>query len=122
MSEYNHFTVTKSGPVKIVHLPRETADRLETVQLTDELLTLSEDDPPVRLVVSFDEVRWYGSEAIGALIRLVTRVRVHNGDVRLCSMSKNVRKIFDICNLVDTVFKVYNTTSEAVDSYLPSEG
>ena len=115
--EYKYLKVSYQGPVTIVHLPNETGDRLETVQMNEELLSLSEGPPPVLLVVSFDEARWFGSEAIGALIRLVTRVRAKDGDVRLCSMSKNVKKIFEICNLIGTVFKLYDTTIEAIESY-----
>jgi anti-anti-sigma factor len=115
--EYKHLKVTQQGPVTIVHLPSETGDRLKTVQMNEELLSLSDQPPPVLLAVTFDQSRWFGSEAIGALIRLVTRVRANDGDVRLCSMNKDVRKIFDICNLIGTVFKIYDTTAEAVDSY-----
>ncbi len=88
MREYKYLKVTKQGQVTIVHLPNETGDRLETVQMNDELLSLSEGPAPVQLVVTFDEARWFGSEAIGALIRLVTRIRANDGDVRLSSMSK----------------------------------
>jgi anti-anti-sigma factor len=116
--DYKHLKVTREGPVTIVHLPSDTGDRLKTVQMSEELLSLSDQPPPVLLAVTFDEARWFGSEAIGALIRLVTRVRAKDGDVRLCSMSKNVRQIFEICNLLGTVFKVYDSTAEAVDSYL----
>jgi anti-anti-sigma factor len=119
--EHKYLKVTQQGPVTIVHLPSETGDRLETVQMNEELLSLSEGPPPVLLVVSFDEARWFGSEAIGALIRLVTRVRAKDGDVRLCSMSKNVKKIFEICNLIGTVFKLYDTTAEAIESYQSDE-
>jgi anti-anti-sigma factor len=122
MREYKYLKVTKQGAITIVHLPNETGDRLETVQMNEELLSLSEGPPPVQLVVTFDEARWFGSEAIGALIRLVTRVRANGGDVRLSSMSKNVRKIFEICNLIGTVFKAFDTTAEAVESYRPDEG
>ena len=119
--EFKYLKVTQQGPVTIVHLPNESGDRLETVQMNEELLSLSEGPPPVLAVVSFDDARWFGSEGIGALIRLVTRLRAKDGDARLSSMNKNVRKIFEICNLIGTVFKVYDTTAEAIASYAPDD-
>jgi anti-sigma B factor antagonist len=83
----------------------------------DQWFEFLDGEQPKKLVVSFDEVRIFGSEAVGVLIRVAKRVRSDGGDVKLCSMSSRIREIFDICRLVPAVFEVYHSAGEAIDAF-----
>ena len=54
---------------------------------------------------------------MGALIAVAKLVRSDDGDVKLCSMSKLIRKMFEICALIPKEFELFNSASEAIDSF-----
>jgi anti-sigma B factor antagonist len=101
----------------IIEPPSELMDRLEITHVGDAWLEAVEKERPMRVVVNFDDVRIFSSEAIGVLIRIAKRVREYGGEIRLCSMGKVVREIFDICNLIPTIFEVHDSTADAIASF-----
>jgi anti-anti-sigma factor len=103
--------------VMIIQPPQELLDRLEIATLSDAWLKAIEEKQPQRVVMSFDQVRHFGSEAIGVVIRISKRIRAYGGDIRLCSMGKLVRQIFEVCQLIPTLFQTYDSTADAISSF-----
>jgi anti-sigma B factor antagonist len=111
------FSVTTSKGVSVVHLPDELLSPLDVAQFREEWFVWLDETQPGNVVVDFDLVRAFGSEAVGTLIRVVKRIRSAGGDLKLCSMGDRIREIFDICNLVPTVFEVYPSAGDAVRAF-----
>lgn len=103
--------------VMVIEPPNELFDRLEIATVGDEWIEVIEAECPRRVVINFDQVSFFGSEAIGVIIRVAKRVRAYGGDVRLCSMGKVIREIFDICQLIPALFQVYDSTADAIASF-----
>lgn len=111
------FFVTTSKGVSVVHLPDELLSPLAVAQFREEWFAWLDQATPDKVVVDFDLVRAFGSEAVGTLIRVVKRMRSSGGDLKLCSMGDRIREIFDICNLIPTVFEVYQSAGDAVQAF-----
>jgi anti-sigma B factor antagonist len=103
--------------VMIIEPPNELMDRLEIVNIGDAWLKAIETEQPTRVVMNFDRVSFFGSEAIGVVIRMTKRIRTYGGDIKLCSMGKMIREIFDICQLIPALFEVYDSTADAIASF-----
>ncbi len=103
--------------VMVFEPPNELFDRLEIANISDAWLNTIEEDRPTRVVVSFDRVTFFGSEAIGVVLRMSKRIRDYGGDIRLCSMGKEIREIFEVCQLVPTLFEVSDSTADAIASF-----
>jgi len=103
--------------VMIIEPPNELLDRLEISNVGDAWLEAVAAERPKRVVINFDGVRYFGSEAIGLVLRIAKRVREYGGEVKLCSMGKMVREIFEVCHLVPTLFQAYDSTADAIASF-----
>jgi anti-anti-sigma factor len=101
----------------VIQPPQKLVDRLEIVTFGDAWLEAIARDRPQHVVVSFDQVQFFGSEAIGVVIRMAKRVRAYGGDLSLCSMGKAVREIFETCRLVPTLFQVHDSAADAIASF-----
>ena len=117
MDSPTRFSVTAKDGIDVVQLPEELLDPLEIATVREQWFEELDKQIPQKVVVNFDVVRSFGSEAVGTLIRVAQRIRKGDGDIKLCSMGDRIREIFDICNLVPTVFEVYNSTGDAIQSF-----
>lgn len=115
--EHHLNRISYVGKVMVIKPPSEVFDRFEIVTMRDAWLEAIEYQRPTKVVVSFDQVAFFASEAIGVLLQLSKRIRQYGGDVKLCSMGRVVREIFDICQLVPDVFELHASTSDAIDAF-----
>ncbi len=88
--------------------------RIET--LGTELLSLTGGDENQRLIVNFENVRFFSSQAISKLIVLERRVKANGGQLRLSNLRPEVRELFNYTNL-DSVFDIRDQQSEAISSF-----
>jgi len=61
-------------------------------------------------------VEFIDSSGLAAFVRLFKRVRIGEGDVRLCGLRPEVFKIFELTRL-NRVFDIFETRAEAVGSF-----
>ncbi len=111
-------SVSTEGDVTIIHLPQELIDSLDIATVREQWREYVQATKPGKVVIDFNAVRTCGSEAVGGLVHLATTVRAYGGDIKLCSMSKRIRTIFDICRLIPTVFEAYDSAGESVEVFL----
>ena len=78
----------------------------------DELLAEGEHS----YVIDMAGVEFMDSSGLAALVRLFKRVRIGEGDVRLCGVRSEVLKIFELTRL-NRVFDIFETRAEAVESF-----
>ena len=106
--------VTKENNVTIVavegEIDVETSPQLR--ERFDELLAQGEHN----FVIDLGGVDFIDSSGLAAFVRLFKRVRVGEGDVKLCCIRPEILKIFELTRL-NRVFDIFDTRAEAVESY-----
>jgi anti-sigma B factor antagonist len=66
-----------------------------------------------KLIVDLDEVGFLDSTALGVLVGVLKRVRMHSGDLRLVCTQPRVLKVFEITRL-DQAFTIRDSVDAAV--------
>jgi anti-sigma B factor antagonist len=69
-----------------------------------------------RIVLNLGEVSYIDSGGLGTLVALRTSAQNAGGTIKLASLTKRVGDLLQVTKLL-TVFDVYNSESEAVDSF-----
>ncbi len=109
-----NIVVTKENDVVVVavegEVDAETSPQLR--ELFDELLAEGEHS----YVIDMAGVEFMDSSGLAALVRLFKRVRIGEGDVKLCGVRPEVLKIFELTRL-NRVFDIFETRAEAVESF-----
>jgi anti-sigma B factor antagonist len=106
--------VTQSSGVAVV-APRGDLD-MATVPDVRRALAGLLDRGQSRLLVDLDGVGYIDSSGIGALIAAMKQARAAGGDVRLCALQDDVRVIFEMTRLVQTM-SIHPTRQEALASW-----
>ena len=119
MTEKKFIQITRHGDVSVAHLAAAINERDQILSFADELLQFIADEKPIKLQINFEHVKFFSSEGFNTLIRAQRRVREHNGQMNLCGLSRDLRKLFKVCNLDGTVFQIFDScrdASEALES------
>ena len=105
--------ITRNGIVMVAvegDIDVETAPQLR--ECFDKLLAEGEHS----YVIDMAGVGFIDSSGLAAFVRLFKRVRIGEGDVRLCGLRPEVSKIFELTRL-NRVFDIFETCAEAVESF-----
>ena len=84
----------------------------ELRSLLDELLG----DGQRNFVIDLAAVPFMDSSGLATLVQLFKRVRIGEGDVRLCGLQPKVQRVFELIRL-DRVFDSFPDRADAVASY-----
>jgi anti-sigma B factor antagonist len=68
------------------------------------------------ILIDMEEVRFVDSSGIGALITTFKKVQALEGELKLCSLTEQVRSIFEMVR-VDKILEIYPTREEALNSF-----
>ena len=72
------------------------------------------------VVLQLDSVEFIDSSGLGALMRLMQAARAKGGDVKLCGLPPNIRKVLEMTHLLPQ-FETYDAIEEAITAaYLGS--
>ncbi len=80
--------------------------------LNDELLKLV-DDGETKVLVDFSAVDYITSGGLSALLTGARRMAEVDGTFALCSLSDNVKRVFEISNFT-TLFDIYPSAAEGL--------
>ena len=69
-----------------------------------------------RIVLDLSAVSFVDSSGLGALIACQRLMNTRAGELRLCSISENVRALFELMRM-QRVFKVFDSREEALRSF-----
>jgi anti-sigma B factor antagonist len=86
----------------------------ETSELRDRVRGLISADS--RIVLNLREVTYIDSGGLGTLVALYTTARNNGASVKLANLTKRVGDLLQVTKLL-TVFEVYDTEQEAVQSF-----
>ncbi|HDH09785.1 MAG: anti-sigma B factor antagonist [Chloroflexi bacterium] len=106
--------ITKEDDIVIVavegEVDVETSPQLR--ECFDKLLAEGEHN----FVIDMGGVDFIDSSGLAAFVRLFKRVRIGEGDVKLCCIRPEILKIFELTRL-NRVFDIFDTRAEAVESF-----
>lgn len=85
-------------------------------EVADSLFSVVADTPQIKLLLSFEKVKYLSSSALGMLIRLNKRVEENGGTLKLCQLRKSLYEIFAITKL-DRLFESYDEKNTAISSF-----
>jgi anti-sigma B factor antagonist len=100
--------------VLVLELREAALDVKNMREFREAAHALMQDQPQV--VLDMTGVRFVDSSGLGALISCLRHVRGNQGDMKLCSMSKPVRALFELTRM-HRVFNIIETRDEAVRSF-----
>lgn len=104
---------TLNGATVVSFLDRKILDELNITRMEEELFSLADRNPQVKMVLDFSNVEHLSSRALGTLISLMKRVRTGGGELALCSIADRIFDVFKITRL-DTAFDIHRTPEAAV--------
>lgn len=102
-----------------VHRVRFVDDRITDTERIEamgrELLDLLKEDPRPQILIDFDGVRIFSSNALNKLIVLDKRAKAQAGRMVLFGMNESVRNVFSMTHL-DRVFAIRDSEAEAISA------
>ncbi len=102
--------VNMENVATITFKDKRIMDPAKIEQMGKELLSLVESHPSEKLIVNFENVRFFSSAAINKLLVLEKRVRAQGGSLRLSNLRPEVRDLFSYTKL-DSVFTIEDESS-----------
>lgn len=82
----------------------------------NQLFSLVDDDHRKKLVLDFANVEYLSSAALGKLITLDKKMKAAGGELRLCSIRKDILEVFKITRL-DKLFKIKENRDKAIEGF-----
>jgi anti-sigma B factor antagonist len=116
-NEKARVAIKQQGDISIVELlDNEILDEFTINEIADTLFSLVAENTPAKIVLSFAQVKHLSSMALGTLIRLNKRVDESGGQLKLCSITKNLYEIFIITKL-NKLFDIYDDEQASLASF-----
>ena len=97
-------------------MDEKVVDPARIEKMGTELLSLAGEDEKNKLLINFENVRFFSSAAINKLIVLEKRMRAQGGQLKLSNLRPEVKDLFSFTNL-DGLFKITEEQSDAIDSF-----
>jgi anti-sigma B factor antagonist len=106
--------VDTTGDVAVVVVPVEELDASNVGEFKREMAPVLE--AHTKLVFDLHRLRFTDSSGLGAFLSCLRQVNARGGDVKLCSMSPQVRAVFELVRF-HRIFDIYSTPEEAVRAF-----
>jgi len=117
MSEASLISFEKHGPLVLGRI--EAASVLDAMNVSHfgaELTAYVEANAGVRLLLDFENVDYLSSAVLTELLRINKKIAETHGSFRLCSLNRDIRKVFEITNL-DKMFVIYDSAGEGLKKF-----
>ena len=106
MAAYHHITVQSTNGVTLVRLNRErVTDEQQVHELGRELFAVAAELGDGKVVVSFTDVDFLSSAALGKLITLQRKIDQKGGQLILCGLSRETLETLTVSKL-DNYFQI----------------
>ena len=109
------FDTKADGDVQIMSIDGQL-DAFTVSDLKNELKKIT-DARSTKIVLSLSKVDYANSTAIGAIVAVAQQLRKRKGDVKLCGLSDEIRKVFDLVG-ASKILEIFKTEQEALKSFL----
>lgn len=109
------FDISTEKEISVLSLRGKIISDLDLEKLNHEFLKTNEVQA-TKWVFDFTHLTHINSSGMNFVIRSLTRSRINQGDVVLCSVQGNVKKLFEIAKL-NQIFTVFEEISEAINHF-----
>jgi anti-sigma B factor antagonist len=86
------------------------ADQIEQIHL--QINSFVEEEKPKKLIIDFQNVKFFSSQMLGVLVELRTKLQNYNARVLISAINPQLYRIFRITNL-DKLFRFFQNTEQA---------
>jgi anti-anti-sigma factor len=105
----DNITVGRVGAASVL-------DAVNVTQFGNEVLEFVKKHEGINLMLDFATVDYLSSAVLTELLRINQAVQDMRGNLRLCGLKGEVRKVFEITNL-DKVFTIYGDYQQALKRF-----
>ncbi|HOD48858.1 MAG TPA: STAS domain-containing protein [Candidatus Hydrogenedentes bacterium] len=105
----DNITVGRVGAASVL-------DAVNVTQFGNEILNFLKKLSGVNLMLDFENVEYLSSAVLTELLRVNQTIQNMRGNLRLCGLRSDVRKVFEITNL-DKVFTIYGDYKQALKRF-----
>lgn len=117
MPEYQRIKLSEIGDVTVVRfVDRRILDEAIIQDLGAELFSLVETEKRESLLLSFENVEFLSSAALGKLITLDRKVKAHGGKLKLTSIRPEIYEVFTITKL-DQLFDIKDNEASGLAAF-----
>lgn len=107
-------TKEKVGDVTVVSLQGEHLDASNIKEFKRDIASLTEAN--AKVVMDLSRVQFVDSSGCGAILSYLRQLKAVGGDLKLCSITKPVRALFELVRF-HRVLDILNTREEAVKTF-----
>jgi anti-anti-sigma factor len=105
----DNITVGRVGAASVL-------DAVNVTQFGNEVLEFVKGKLGINLMLDFENVDYLSSAVLTELLRVNEAIQEQKGNLRLCGLKGDVRKVFEITNL-DKVFTIYGDYRQALKRF-----
>jgi anti-anti-sigma regulatory factor len=114
---FKYFRVEAVGEVAVIKPTKpDFLSQVANVEMKKELVDYARQAQPMKVLVNFENIRRFSTEFIGNLLSM-KKLLGAKAAVKLCSMEPLHREVFDMLKLTDTVFEIYDSQDDALESF-----
>ncbi|MBD3184690.1 anti-sigma factor antagonist [Candidatus Poribacteria bacterium] len=108
------FEVRSENDIQIVDITGQL-DAFSTPDAKAEFKKIT-DARNYKILLNMDNVTYVNSTAIGAIVAVAQQVRRRKGDLKICGMKDDIRKVFDLVG-ASKILEIFDTEQEALSSF-----
>ncbi|MGB9597607.1 MAG: STAS domain-containing protein [Candidatus Poribacteria bacterium] len=108
------FETKAEGDVQILDISGQL-DAFTVSDLKNELKKLT-DARISKIILNLSKISYANSTAIGAIVATAQQLRKRKGDLKVCGMSDDIRKVFDLVG-ASKILEIFKTEQEALKSF-----
>jgi anti-sigma B factor antagonist len=108
------FDTKAEGDVQIMSINGQL-DSFTVSDLKNELKKLT-DANSSKIILNLSNVKYANSTSIGAIVAVAQQLRKRKGDLKLCGLTDDIRKVFDLVG-ASKILEIFKTEQEAVKSF-----
>ena len=104
-------TIEQKGDKAVVRVSYQALDAHTAKDFRTDLDAICEEHS--QIVLDLEGVEFVDSAGLGAIVASLKQLRAGGGEIRICSVQKPVRALFELVRMHKLV-EIYNTQEEAV--------
>lgn len=109
------FTIDASGQVTVVTVRVTKLDAANAKEFKTDFTPILEKYQ--KIVLNLGSLSFIDSSGLGALLSCLRQANSRQGDIKLCTLTKSVRILFELVRM-HKVFEIFNTREDAVASFV----
>ena len=110
--------VQKIGDVHIIEfMETNILDQIIIERIKEQILGVIENSGLPKILISFENDKHISSAMLGTLMAVNKAVKAADGELRLCSIDKNLMEVFKLTRL-DKVLKIFKNPQAAMAKFV----